>query len=357
MNETFFLSLVPKVGAKRYYQLLSYFKTPEAAWNADKYDWIVSGIGNAVSEHFEEFKKTFDPEEFLANLEKLQITVITHSDPEYSQLLSQIPDPPPVLYVKGDTALLNPNTPIAIVGSRKTTQYGREITNLIAYDLAQNGCVIVSGLALGVDAIAHKAALKTGTIAVLGCGVDCCNPRENQKLYDEILQNNGLILSEYAPGIQPNHGTFPARNRIIAGLSQAVVVTEAAEDSGSLITADYAEQFGRPVFAVPGPITSVNSHGVTKLLKSGSKIITSASDILEYMNINSTRSVNHLNFDELPVSDSEKEVLKLLSEQPLPLDELSKKTKIPVTQLLMLCSGLELAGYLTNSSGEIRLVQ
>ena len=198
----------------------------------------------------------------------------------------EIPNPPFVLFGKGlkfQDLQDEFSKTIGVVGSRKPTYYGQEITEKFSSDLSVSGFTIVSGLALGVDAISHESALKNGgkTIAVLGCGVDCCTPNTNQNIYDKIIAGNGCVISEVPLSYMPGKGLFPARNRIIAGLSQAVLVTEGAEDSGSLITADFAFKFFRKVFAVPGPINSALSKGPYKLIEKGAKLVTSAQNIID----------------------------------------------------------------------------
>ncbi|MBQ9267687.1 MAG: DNA-processing protein DprA [Clostridia bacterium] len=216
-------------------------------------------------------------------MEKYHIKVINITDEEYPQALREIYAPPITLFAKGDVSLLGQKS-ISVVGCRRASNYGLKMAKDLAYCLAKNHIVIVSGLAKGIDAMGHLGALEANgkTIAVLGCGVDICYPRENLNIYKKILEN-GLILSEYIVGTEPKPQNFPIRNRIVSGLSNGVVVVEAREKSGSLITADLALEQGREVYVLPGNVNSPQSAGTNALIKQGAKLITSAKDILEDM--------------------------------------------------------------------------
>ena len=207
------------------------------------------------------------------------IRTLRPADTDYPPMLRDIPDPPPCLYAIGDTSLLRQRA-LAVVGSRKCSEYGKRIAMQIGKTAAQNQVVLVSGMAKGIDSFAHLGALRAGgkTIAVLGSGVDICYPRENAKLYAEIAAK-GLLLSQFPPGLQPRPQTFPQRNRVIAGLAEAVTVVEAGTNSGALITAEYAAALSREIFAVPGNITSAYSLGCNKLLMDGASPIAVIDDI------------------------------------------------------------------------------
>jgi DNA processing protein len=243
---------------------------------------------------------------------------------------------------------------IAIVGARKTTQYGREVTKLLASELALAGFTIVSGLALGVDAVSHMTALENSgkTIAVLGCGVDCCNPGENQNIYDEILKSGNCIVSEFPLGMRPTLWSFPARNRIIAGLSQAVLVTEGAEDSGSLITAEFALKFSRQVFAVPGPITSSMSKEPYKLISRGAKLVTTADDILKELKAQNSNVKTKTQISKRKGETKEEDlIIKLLENEPLHFDEIVRRTKLKSSNLSSILSMMEIKGLINSASG------
>ena len=291
MSESDFIlafSNLTGVGPKSFLRLLKVYSSAQKAWeksSPEKYKQ--AGVGEANYKKFEQFKKDFDIAEYLRKLKKTKVEFIPNGDKYYPVSLTKIDSPPIGLYIKGNRKLLVEHPKIAVVGARKITSYGRQVTENLVSQLVSNNFIIVSGMALGVDGIAHKTAIeqKGSTIAVLGCGVDCPYPRENEQLYEQILDSSGLIISEYPLGMPANPGTFPARNRIVAGLSSSVLITEAAEDSGSLITAGLANKQGKTVFAVPAPINSRMSAGTAKLMKQGAVIVTSVNDILENMSV------------------------------------------------------------------------
>lgn len=215
----------------------------------------------------------------------MNIVALKLSDPTYPKLLREILDPPKVLYVRGSGTKINLDKTIAVVGTRQVTPYGRKVTKKLVEELVGHGFTIVSGMAIGVDTVAHETTIETGgkTIAVLGCGIDIIAPASNANLYWEIISGHGAIVSEMPLGVRPDKKRFVTRNRIISGLSLGVVVTEGDEHSGALITAKYALEQGREVFAVPGPITSIYSRAPAILLQNGAKLVESASDIIEEM--------------------------------------------------------------------------
>jgi DNA processing protein len=321
-------SAISGMGPAKFKKVLEEFKTAKSAWEAKKPDFSI--------------------ENYLKKFKKENVWFLTLEDKAYPQILKEIKNPPFVLYGKGDKSLLNNKNTFGVVGARKTTQYGREVTKLLTAELVLSGFTIVSGLALGVDAISHMTTLENDgkTIAVLGCGVDCCNPKENQGIYDNIVKN-GCVVSEFPLGMNPTYWSFPARNRIIAGLSQGLLVTEGAEDSGSLITAEYALKFKRKVFAVPGPITSSMSKGPYKLIQKGATLVTSAEDIIKSIkgvgNIKSSRIVKKIKGD----TKEEDLILKLLENEPLNFDELIKRTKFKPSKLSGTLSVMEIKGMLS----------
>ena len=212
---------------------------------------------------------------------KNNIRIITIMDKEYPDKLKNIYDPPIILFTKGNINLLN-DTSIAVIGCRKATRYGMNMAKKMSYDLSMKNIVIVSGMAKGIDGMAHIGALKSGkTIAVLGSGVDYPYPYENINIYKEIIKNNGLIVSEFIVGTRPNDKNFPQRNRIISGLSDGIFVIEAKKKSGTMITVDFALEQGKNVYVLPGNVSSLNSEGTNELIKQGAKIVTCAEDIIE----------------------------------------------------------------------------
>ncbi len=351
-----FLSLVPGLGPKTYKKLLSNFGSAEDAWNASYIEVEKSGFGKNFCKKFESFREQFDSKSYLRKLNLARVNFLTQEDSFYPKNLLALKNPPVVIYTKGNESCLTSKNSIAIVGTRKITSYGREVTEKLASELAEINFTIVSGMALGVDATAHRSAIEVSgyTIAVLGNGVDLPFPRENESLYSEIIDKNGLIISEYPLGMQPTVGSFPARNRIVAALSDGVLVTEAGEESGSLITANIAFELGKPVFAVPGPITSSLSFGTSSLLKNGAKIVTRVEDIIDYLGLNVSK-LKTKKRDLSGLSKEEKSIILQLEEEDMDIDLLFKKTKIKTQDLVVILSGLEMKNVVKNSGGIFRL--
>lgn len=350
-------SLAPNIGPKTYLQLVKYFKTAEIAWRAKENDLKSAGLGPKTLHEFLEFRSKLNIDSYLAKLKEKQVDFVSQDSKLYPPSLKKLENPPIGLFVIGDKSLLaNTNRSIAVVGTRKPTRYGREVTEKLVEELVGMNFAIVSGLALGVDAIAHKTALGNhgATIAVLGCGVDCPTPVENSNLYFQILNNNGMVISEYPLSEPPRPGTFPARNRIIAAISHATLVTEAAADSGSLITAEWAQKLEKKVFAVPGPITSSLSDGTAYLLKNGAQLVTTANDILRELNIKPHNSTSQTkDFSHINLSDEELKIINLLQIEPLSVNAISKMTNIPVYRTLSLLSQLQLHGIVKDLGGKI----
>lgn len=283
-------SVFPGIGPVRFALLREYFGSAAAAWKADPSVLRNVNLGDKLVAQFLAFRKTFPLNTYLMSLENLGVHVVTLNDPRYPKRLKQIPDAPFLLYVKAKQGQekLNLDRTVAVVGTRKITRYGADVTRRIVEGLVSYGFTIVSGLAYGVDAAAHQAAIDAGgkTIAVLGCGIDIIAPPSNARLYQLIGEEGyGAIVSEMPLGLRPEKGMFIARNRIISGLSLGVVVTEGGGDSGALITARNAAEQGREVFAVPGPITSPYSAGPAKLIKQGAKLVERVEDIIEELNL------------------------------------------------------------------------
>ena len=273
----------------------------------------------------------------------------------YPQKLKWISDPPDFLFYKGSLDILKNTKSVAIVGTRAATNYGKNITKKISSMLAEHGIVIVSGLAAGIDSYAHEGTLNKGkTVAVLGTSIDTIYPISNEKLVKEIIKNDGLIISEYPPGIISQPWFFPQRNRIISALSDAVIVIEGDTQSGSLITARFAVKQGKPLFALPGPIDSPMSNGPNALIKSGvAKLLTSINDVLEAINEDKQLEFNlgdgkGKNIEGL--SNAQKEVYELLSSSPLSFDELMSKTSFNVSDLSKDLTILEMKGLIERAS-------
>lgn len=329
------LDLTPKVGRKTIFKLLEEFGTPEAIWDnlnelKARCSWLRPSAYEALIQ---------GPDRKLLELHKKFLTnsknwIITIADSAYPPLLTNISDPPLILYGKGDLESLK-GPAVAIVGSRAATQYGKEAAKHIAAGLVSKGITVVSGLALGIDSIAHKSAIASGgkTIAVKGCGVDYPYPRQNVSLATSIAQN-GAVISEYPLGMRPDAGLFPVRNRIISGLCLAVVVIEGTKRSGSLITAHLALEQGREVGAVPGSIFSNLSAGPHALIQSGAKLVTTAEDIVEEISFAcdplTQNNLEQFNGAESVVADvtinltsEEKKLLEIITSYPQHINEIA----------------------------------
>lgn len=370
-------SVFPGIGPKRFQLLLNHFGSAKTAWEASKEE-LIKVIGKALLEKFDTHRSKFDFKEYLKKIKDSEADFFILNDEKYPRLLKEIENPPFVLFVKGNVEILNQDFPkktlklvqgdtfevqddnkyIAVVGTRKITSYGREVTAKITEMLVSAGYTIVSGLAFGVDAAAHQATIENNgkTIAVLGCGVDICSPRENINLYNRILETGGAIVSEYPLETEPTKGSFPSRNRIIAGLSEAVIVTEGAEDSGSLYTANDALKIGRSVFAVPGPITSQLSKGPHSLINKGAKLVTSTEQLLKDLDeksiplreasrgIKSIRGIKSKNREE-------QVIINLLQNEGLCFDEIVRRTKMDAVKIGSLLSIMELKRMVKSDGG------
>lgn len=338
------------IGPCRFKVLLNFFKTAKAAYEAPSDLWQKLGLPQNLVSNFLAFRKTFNPQVFVDQTIKKGIKIYTLMDKTYPERLRQITDCPAVLYVKGE---LKPEDSLAIgiVGTRKITSYGREVTEVLTRDLVANGLTIVSGLAKGVDTVAAQTALKNNgrTIAVVGTGVDLIYPPENYDLYNSIV-TQGAVVSEVPPGQYVARGIFPARNRIIAGLSLGIVVTEGAEDSGALITAKDAARDGREVFAVPGPITSYLSAGPSILIKQGAKLVYNVNDILEELNIKS-RKQQVESRKVIADNPEEEKILGILEHEPVHIDSLVKISGLEVSKISSLLTLMEIKGKIKNLGG------
>ncbi len=278
------LSRIEGLGPIKIKQLLEIYKTPKIIWKLSKEELIkAKGIGEIIANQILDERYRKDLEQYIKYMEKYHIGMITILDEDYPRKLRNIYDAPVVLYYKGNRKLLSCNKVIAIVGCRNCSKYGENISTKFAHELAKEGICIISGMAKGIDSAAHIGALKEKgkTIAVLGSGLDRIYPSENLKLYNEILENRGVIITEYVIGTNANKMNFPARNRIISGLSDGVIVVEAKEKSGTLITVDFALEQGKDIFVIPGNITSNNSVGTNELIKQGARCVTCVEDILD----------------------------------------------------------------------------
>jgi len=347
---------ISDIGPKRFYKLLKEFGSAENAWleNSENISKLLN-LNTNIFQRFSEKKKNKIPGMQFDLLEKYCVKVITVKDNLYPINLKEIYLPPPILYFKGNI-MDRDNNSIAVVGSRKATYYGKIVTEKFSKNLASVGLTIVSGLARGVDTLAHKGALsiKGRTIAVLGCGIDNIYPPENRKLAKEI-EESGAILTEFPFFTLPEKQNFPRRNRIISGLSLGTLVVEAAERSGALITADFALEQGREVFAIPGNITSSLSKGTHNLIKQGAKLVNNYKDILvEIPFIASQKSENVKITPNLSLlSKDDMKIFNLLSNnKPIQIDKITEISKLSANKVSTILLNLELKDLIKELEGK-----
>lgn len=357
-------SYVYGIGPMKFQKLLSHLGSVMEAYDAP-YDKLSPLLGQKLATDFIEFRQKFNPIKKLEELRQKKIKLITQEDEGYPPQLKNISDPPICLYVRGDINLpearhrdFSPTSPslFAIVGTRKPTPYGEQITRKFAYELAAAGFVIVSGMAMGIDAAAHQSALAAGgkTIAVLGCGVDIIYPAANSKLYHQIIEKGGAIISEFPPGHLVQKGLFIARNRLISGLSRGVLVVEGLADSGSLITARYAAEQGKEVFAPPGPLTSPLFQAPNILLKQGAKLAASVEDIVEEFGLKILPKAKKE--IEAGLTSDEKIIFTALQSGPKLVDEIIAEKNLTIETVLNALSVLEIKGAAEkNSEGKYQI--
>lgn len=355
-NYYIFFSYSKGVGPKTFLKLLSEFKTAEKIYNASQKDLEKSGLKGRNLEKYLKFKREFDLDKIVKEVKEKNIWVIPYE--EFPNGIKNISNPPIILFGRGDRNLVLKANGIGIVGSRRPTSYGINITKSFTKDFVENNLTIISGMALGIDGIAHRTCLKSGgkTIAVLGSGVDLPTPSEHTDLYSEIIKNGGAVVSEFPLGMMPTKGSFPARNRIISALSQAILIPEATSDSGALITAKEAFSQGRKVFVVPGPITSNLSKGTNSLLNKGGIPIPNIEDVLKELSIKN-KLLRKDKFENLSLTGGERKIILCLENENLTVDQISRKTKIPIEKLMTILSDLELRDVLKNNGSKWEIVK
>ena len=343
-------NIVRGIGPTRLRALLDYFGDVERAWHASAAELRSAGLDRRSLKSLLATRPTLDLDRELERIAEAGAQVFTWETPGYPRLLHEIAAPPPVIYVKG-TITEQDAWAVAIVGTRRASDYGREVSRRLAGALARNGVTIVSGLARGVDGEAHRAALKAGgrTIAVLGCGIDRVYPPEYRRLAEDVVAQ-GALVSDYPLGTKPEGRNFPPRNRIISGLSLGVLVVEAGTRSGALITADYAAEQGRDVFAVPGSIFARGSVGANALIRDGAKVVIGPEDILEELNL--TMAVEQMEVRQvLPADESEAAMLTRLSSEPTHVDDLGQQMELPIAQVTSTLALMELKGMVRQVGG------
>ena len=348
------LASIENIGLAAFRKIMGYYEGDIALARKNlRADADKIGLGvRAVKSIYERYEGS-TPEQYTDILEKNEIKALTLMSEEYPALLKQIYDPPLVLFVKGDVSVLGHEKKLAVVGTRRPTRYGNTACVEVCEGLALNGVCIVSGMARGIDSCAHSAALqnKTPTIAVLGCGVDVVYPRENKKMYEEILES-GAVISEYPMGTQPLPGFFPARNRIISGMSRGVLVVEAADKSGTLITIEYAQSQGREVLAVPGNITSEKSMTPNKLIRDGAAVVLSHEDVLSWFSWEQTTPAGQKSRPEIhQLTIQELSVVKELERGEIRFDELLADTDFSAPQLTSMLVTMEIKGVIDKLPG------
>lgn len=357
------LSRVEGMGPRRFHRLLERFGSPRRVWECDEEELRRAGdIPLSLGHNILRAREGKGEREALAEIERLAgegVRILTLADPEYPVNLRSIHDPPPVLYLRGN---LQPGDAraVSLVGTRRASSYGLMVAETLGRELAAAGVTVVSGLARGVDTAAHRGALGAGgrTIAVLGCGLDRPYPPENRRLLAEIARQ-GAALSEYPPGTPPLPRNFPARNRIISGLSLGTVVVEAGEKSGALITADFALEQGREVLAVPGPVTGKGSRGTNRLIKQGARLVEEARDILEELGLESLFTVatgGRPADGSVPggaaLTADERQLLDFLASGPLDIEELACRSGLPAGRLNACLIYLEIKGLVRQLPGK-----
>lgn len=355
-------SSFPQIGPARFKLLVQFFGSAKAAWNAPKKKLLEIGFSEKLANSFDQFRLRYDLIQYKNALKKLSIEVVISEDKNFPQRLKDIDDSPSLLYVRkgekecalSDLAQIS----VAVVGTRKMTSYGREMTKKFVERLVDGGVTIISGLALGVDAIAHQTALELGgkTIAVLGGGLDNIYPPRNTNLAEQIVKNNsGALVSEYPLNYPAMPQNFPFRNRIVSGLSLGVLVIEGSEKSGTLLTASNAASQGREVFAVPGPLTSGTSWAPHFLIKNGAKLVQNPEDILDELDIKS-KIKSQKSKVILPETVQEQKIMEVLGAEGADIDSLVRISGLATGILLATLTGMELKGMVKNIGGIYVLV-
>ncbi len=354
MNYLAALAHFPQITYRRYERLTRHFQTAPDIWEAELPELLSAGLDAEIADAFIRWREANPPEQILSELDRHGITTVSISDPAYPPLLKEIPDPAHTLFVRGSLEALRAAPAIAVVGTRRHTQYGQIVTERLASELAASGAAIVSGLALGIDGIAHTASLSAGgkTVAVLGSGVDTSHifPSAHRRLAARIIAEGGAIVSEYPPGFLPTAYSFPARNRIIAGLTLGTLVTEAPRESGALITARAALDYNREVFAIPHPITSEAGAGGNRLIAQGAKLVTGADDIMEELQLHTVKQLVTTP-KKVTLTDTEQKIINTLDQAGVPIDTVVKTTHLPAPTVNSHLTLMELRGLVKNIGG------
>ena len=342
---------VSGLGTARFRLLERHFRSMEEAWRAGPGELAQAGLDRRVVSNILKRRPEIDPDAEAARLERQGIAAFNWHDSRYPRRLKEIYDPPPVLYVRGGL-LPEDERSVAVVGTRRATVYGREATLAITGDLARSGVTIVSGLARGIDRVAHRAALDAGgrSIAVLASGLDIIYPKEHRGLAQEV-EAHGALVSEYPLGVRPDARNFPRRNRIMSGMTLGTLVTEAGEKSGAMWTVRHALEQNREVFCVPGSVFSPASSGTNLLIQEGAKLVMGYNDVLEELNLSA--AVQQLELPSLPEPQDETEsaVLGHLSHEPVHIDDLRRELDLPIAQVSSALAMMEIKGLVKQVGG------
>ncbi len=338
------LNRVPQLGTIRFRRLEAYFGDLENAWSGSLSQLREAGIETRVATELEAVRTRISPDGEMERLARAGVKAVHWHHPDYSPRLREISDPPPVLYFKGQF-LPGDERSVAVVGTRSPTAYGRQVTTLLTSDLARHGITIVSGLARGIDGIAHRTALENNgrTIAIVGSGLDIVYPPEHARLFQEI-QEQGAVASEYPLGVRPNAQNFPRRNRLMSGISLGTLVVEAGKQSGAIWTVRHALEQDREVFCVPGSIFSPVSWFTNQMIQEGAKLVSKYEDILEELNLTAVASQMQMPLLPAPVEEGEAGLLRHLDHEPVHIDDLRRRADLPITEVSSLLSLMELKG-------------
>lgn len=362
INESSYINAfncIPGIGPQKLYKLSQYFDSFASAWHADAHNLSSCGFSHKLVDTVIKYRMSIDVAHEWQKCIDHEITLISIFDAQFPKKLKTITNPPFCLYVRGNIdALVIPS--VAIVGSRKVSEYGTHATHTLAGDIARADISIVSGLALGTDAHAHKAALENAgvTVAVLGGGIDdrTITPHSHITLAQRIIKSGGALVSEYPCGTEPHRGTFPQRNRIMAGLTDATIIIEAAQKSGTLITAAYAQKYKRTLFVVPGSIFSENARGSNMLIRDNhAQIVLSSADVLSLFHKKQPHNDTHLSFKD----KNQETIYHIMTKSPdgIHINQLIKKSTLDTTSISSTLTMLEIDGIIKNIGNQIYIVQ
>ncbi|MEA3351294.1 MAG: DNA-processing protein DprA [Chloroflexota bacterium] len=344
------LNLVKGIGSVRLRTLLNAFGDAQSAWTASPDELREAGLTSRLVDNLVRLRADISLDDVWEDIQSQDVRVLTWEDNDYPTRLRDLDNAPPVLYIRGEL-LPADEWAVAIVGTRRVTSYGRRVTKSIAREMARNGVTVVSGLARGVDGVAHSAAIEAGgrTLAVLGCGVDKIYPPEHRKLAEKVMAN-GALISDYSLGTPPEGRNFPPRNRIIAGLSLATVVVEAGKRSGALITSDFALEQGREVFSVPGNVTAPQSRGANRLIQQGAHPLLDPKEILATLELTMVTEHREARM-VLPSNPTEAQLFETLGLESMHVDEIRANTKLPIEKVTATLAMMELKGMVRKVGG------